>query len=472
MWKFIDETLKSFRECFSREAAFKWFVIIVFGLMLRSDHLGVTSIIRELGINPSHYENILHFFKAKSWKIENIIRCWAKIIVKSGLIQRIYGKPVLMGDGVKESKEGRKMPCVKKLCQESENSSKDSYIHGHLFGSIGILLSTPKKWFCTLLSIRLHDGNSIISEWKGDELAKESHVARIVREACQLASYIGESCRLTLDRYYLTINALETLRKFGHGMVTIITRAKKNAVAYEKPVRKPGRGQPPKKGASIKLIDLFSSRAGDFTKTKAYMYGKMQEVEFFVIDLLWGNGLYFPLRFVLVKYQGKYSILASTDLTLSGTAIIELYAFRFRIESSFRELKQVIAAFAYRFWTHSMPKLNRFAKNKVMEQKLEAISDERQKSKIIDTFNAIEGFAMFAVIALGIIQMVALRFYQTINASAFRWIKTIRSDVPSEATTADFIRKSFNSTLHFSSDLCVNHFIQDVQSNTYAETTA
>jgi len=470
MWKFIDDTLKSFRECFSREAAFVWFVLIVFGLMLRSEHLGVTSIIRELSINPKHYESILHFFKADSWKIENIIKCWVKIIAKSGLLHEVHGQPLLIGDGVKSGKEGRKMPCVKKLHQESENSSKGSYIHGHMFGSIGVLLGNSKKFFCTLLSMRLHDGNSIISEWKGDKLAKESHVSRLVREANRIAEIIDKPCRIALDRYYLSINALTALGT--DGLVQIVTKAKKNAVAYEHPVRKPGRGQPPKKGATVKLLDLFSTRANDFTKATLNIYGKMQDAEFLVVDLLWGLTLYKELRFVLVKYQGKTSILVSTDLTLSGEAVIEIYAFRFKIESAFRELKQVIAGFAYRFWTRSMPKLSRFAKNEVMEQKLEAITDTHQKEKIIETFNAIEGFAMFAVIALGIIQMVALQFHHTINSSAFRWLKTVRSDIPSEATTADFLRKSFNTTFHFSPDLCVNRFIREVQSDTDGSSAA
>ena len=467
MWKLIDETLKSFRECFSREAAFKWFVIIVVGLMLRSDHMGVTSIVRELGLKPAYYESILHLFKASSWRIESIICHWVKIVAKSGLMHRVHGKPLMIGDGVKTSKEGRKMPCVKKLCQESENSSKASYIHGHMFGSIGILLGTPKKFFCTLLSMRIHDGNSIISEWKEDELAKESHVVRLVHEACQLAAQIGESCRLALDRYYLTVNALETLQNFGNGMVSIVTKAKKNAVAYDKPVRKPGRGQPPKKGANVKLLDLFSTRADAFTKAKVTIYGKEQDIEFFVTDLLWGKKLYQELRFVLVKYHGICSILVSTDRSLSGEAIIEIYAFRFKIESAFRELKQVIAGFAYHFWSLSMPKLSRFAKNEVMLKNLESISDKRLKTKIMDTFNAIEGFAMFALIALGLIQIIALRFHHTLNASAFRWLRTVRSDIPSEATTADFLRKSFSYSFHFSPDLCVNHFIREAQSDTF-----
>jgi len=456
-----------FRECFNREASFKWFAIVVIGLMVRNDHIGVTSIIRELGINPHQYESMLHFFRSSSWKLSKLIGTWTKIVGTSGLMYRAYEKPLLVGDGVAQAKEGRKMPGVKKLAQESENSSKPRYIHGHMFGAIGILLGTPKKFFCTLLSLRLHDSNSVISEWAGDELAKESHVVRLIREACAAAEQIGESCRIALDRYYLTVNALAALEQFGKGMLNIITKAKKNAVAYEKPVRKVGRGQPPKKGATIKLIDLFHTKSAEFRKAKVSIYGKVEEVEFLVTDLLWGKKLYRELRFVLVKYQGKFSVLASTDLTLSGEAIIEIYAFRFKIESAFRELKQVIAGFAYRFWSAYLPRLDRFAKNQQTDAKVAAIDCKHKKSKIISAFNAIEGFAMFAVIACGILQMTALQFHKVISTSAFRWLRTTRSQIPSEATTAHFLAKTIFNTFHFSSDLPINRFIRDAQSGTH-----
>ena len=128
MWENINNTLMKFRECFSRESTFKWFVIVVIGLMIRSDHLGVTSIIRELGINPNHYESMIHFFRSTSWKLSKVIKTWTAIVQTSGLLYRVHNSPLLIGDGVDQSKEGRKMPGVKKLAQESDNSSKPRYI--------------------------------------------------------------------------------------------------------------------------------------------------------------------------------------------------------------------------------------------------------------------------------------------------------------------------------------------------------
>lgn len=52
MLKFISEILLSFSSCFSRKAAFEWFIVIVVGFMVRSDLLGITSVIRDLALNP------------------------------------------------------------------------------------------------------------------------------------------------------------------------------------------------------------------------------------------------------------------------------------------------------------------------------------------------------------------------------------------------------------------------------------
>ena len=64
MLKFIEKKLSSFKSCFSRTAAYRWFVVIVIGLMTRTDFLGVTSIIRCLGLHPDRYESLLHFFRS------------------------------------------------------------------------------------------------------------------------------------------------------------------------------------------------------------------------------------------------------------------------------------------------------------------------------------------------------------------------------------------------------------------------
>ena len=47
------------------------------------------------------------------------------------------------------------------------------------------------------------------------------------------------------------------------------------------------------------------------------MYGRMEEVEYCHRVLLWDKGLYMPLLFVLVKWNGRTAIYVSTDLEAS-----------------------------------------------------------------------------------------------------------------------------------------------------------
>ncbi|MBY7142477.1 hypothetical protein KFZ56_05160 [Virgibacillus sp. NKC19-3] len=84
------------------------------------------------------------------------------------------------------------------------------------------------------------------------------------------------------------------------------------------------------------------------------------------------------LRFVLVRYGERSAILVSTDQALAATDIIELYGHRFKIESTFREMKQIIDGLGYHFWSKSMPKLNRYLK-KGEAHPLERVTDTKDQ---------------------------------------------------------------------------------------------
>lgn len=65
MLKLIDGILQQFRICFKREETFGWFIVIVAGMLLRTEMRGITTIIGCLGLEPNCYEAILHFFRSK-----------------------------------------------------------------------------------------------------------------------------------------------------------------------------------------------------------------------------------------------------------------------------------------------------------------------------------------------------------------------------------------------------------------------
>jgi hypothetical protein len=141
----ISRILLKFRGCFSRQAAFDWFVIVIIGFIVRIDHYGVSSFVRWLCIKPSRYTSLLSFFRASSWQLKDIMQRWWQIVLACCPLIEIDGRLLLAGDGIKISKEAEKMPGVKRLHQESDNSGKATYIYGHHHGVIGILAGWVKK---------------------------------------------------------------------------------------------------------------------------------------------------------------------------------------------------------------------------------------------------------------------------------------------------------------------------------------
>ena len=119
------------------------------------------------------------------------------------------------------------MSGVKKLFQESESSAKSEFIHGHMFGGLGILAGSVRSWACIPLSMRLQ----VAREWEGACVSVASHVVQMVEDAYHAARTFGDSL-LLLDRYFLMVPALEKMKDLndsGSVRMEIATKAKSPA---------------------------------------------------------------------------------------------------------------------------------------------------------------------------------------------------------------------------------------------------
>ncbi|MBQ6344154.1 MAG: hypothetical protein IJI41_13605 [Anaerolineaceae bacterium] len=468
MFPLLENYLKEFRSCFTREATFKWFVIIVIGFMQRSDRLGITSVIRVLCLDGNVYECMRNFFYSAGWTIEDIRSKWYALVNASGLVYRIHGRTVLAGDGVKQSKEARYMPGVKKMVQESEDSSKAQFIFGHLFGTVGVVLGKQVGSLCLPLKMNIQDGLHSAASWEESTISAESHVIQMIESGFETAKSFGKSVIL-LDRYFLTVPALQRLSLLNASfasedtLLEIVSKAKSNCVAYRKPesLSRPCRGRPRKKGEAIHLRDLWKDLS-KFQSAVLPVYGKDSEVRFYSCDMLWGKKIYRELRFVLAEYNGMRSILVSTDLTLSPEEIISLYALRFKIENCFREFKQQFGGFAYHFWTKKLPKLNHFKKNADPDP-LDAVSDARDRKLILSKVKAIEGFVLLSTIAMGLTQIISLSQGIEGELQNYRYLRTQPRLRISEASVMDSLRKSFFAFMLQHPDSFITRYIREKQ---------
>ena len=241
MIKLLDSALLSFKGCFTRSAAFRWFVSLVVGMMIREDKLGVTSVIRALGLMPK-YEALIGYFRSDSWNLRSMENSWATYI-KGNVpdILKVDDAAILTGDSIKIAKEGKRMAGVKRMHQDSENTSKAEYINGQLFGCVGVLAGNGDKTYCIPLACEMQDGIKEIMSW--DEIIRQgSQTVEMISLAHRISKIYPKSI-LLLDRYYLSVPALERLDALnadGGGLRAIIM-AKSNVTAYELPeARKPG----------------------------------------------------------------------------------------------------------------------------------------------------------------------------------------------------------------------------------------
>ena len=116
-----------------------------------------TAYLNAVGLTQHYYTQALHWFHSKAWSVPKLSLPWHEWLVTHPKVHRLKGQPVYVGDGIKVSKEGKKMPAVKKLHQESENVTKPEWIRGHYFGAITLLLEAGSCSFAVPVTFELQD---------------------------------------------------------------------------------------------------------------------------------------------------------------------------------------------------------------------------------------------------------------------------------------------------------------------------
>ena len=144
-WWFLVYALRS--AC-ARTQTFLWMSLCLAGMTTRKDLLGVTSIVRALGLEPVCYDRLLDFFHSPALDLYKLSSAWCALVFRvHPAIVRVNGRPVLAGDGIKVAKAGKKMHAVKKLHQQSDSNTKPEYIFGHSCQAIALLTNALASVF-------------------------------------------------------------------------------------------------------------------------------------------------------------------------------------------------------------------------------------------------------------------------------------------------------------------------------------
>jgi hypothetical protein len=442
MLAYIYQALGSFRGLFSRSSTWLLFCMVVLGFIGSVDIIGVSSFCRFWGVGENVYNSFINFFRSSAWSMDALILYWTTFVISQNEAVKIQGRVVLHGDHTSVPKDGRRMPGVVTLKQDSETQSKPSYFRGHFWGAISMLVGTVTAPFSLPLNLRLHQGSIHIGQGTKNEKNPDTLGVRIVQMALDFAIEHDLPCVLVLDAFFS--NAAVFLRassvwsiKLKQPLVTLIVKAKKSYVAYfeAEQSKERGPGRPPKYGQKVKLMELFD-HTHLFSKTMCQVYGTVEEVSIATFDLLWkptGS----LIRFVLAVTSHGPIVLMCSDLTQDPCAALRLYCTRIRIEVMFDVLKNLIMAFCYRFWSKLMPRHSRKPKkNKTLKK---PAKDALPTVK--SCWEACERFVMLGAIAQGLLQLISLKFRNSIWSQSDSFLRTQSRSLPSERTVKQVIAR-------------------------------
>jgi len=254
---------------------------------------------------------------------------------------------------------------------KAHNNRKEKMIWGNCWVCFGLLFRFGNKWLFFPISALLYVREKYVK------------IASDFKTKLELGVQIIESLELP-DHIHLIVATdgfygpkKNFARKLLAKGVDIVSRLRIDAAIYELPIEKKlrKRGRPRKYGERLHIRDIAEDD-NLFSDVEALIYGKKRIVRA-VSKIIMIRGWDKPVRIVITKDVHKNPVvLFSTDITLYPARILEIYSARWKIELSFRELKQFWKMADYRvrnkegmtrhvtlcFVAHSMLLLQHFTK--------------------------------------------------------------------------------------------------------------
>ena len=430
LWMHWWNAIWRLRPAFSRLQTFLWFAIAVAGFAVRTDMLGVTSIVRALNLDARCYNALIDCFHSSAVKLDRLTALWTQLVLRLfPQPLRVNGRCVLVGDGIKIPKCGRKMPAVKLLHQQSEANTKPEYITGHSLQAVSLLVQAASSFFAVPLAVRIHEG--LVWSNRDRRTLLDKMLALLGIAAVEQPFYF------VADAYYATHKIVAGLLKQNNHL---LTRMKSNAVAYtayqQRGPRK--RGRPRVYGSKIKLSSLWQA-SSDFQPAPSPVYGENKVIiQYRVRDLLWRPAGRL-VRFVAVIHPTRGAcLLMCTDTSLDAIDIIRLYGLRFKIEHTFKQ-----ASTPDRFLHLPFLDVQHEAAAPQQRQSASPSHSLEHRNDVKRKLHAYHVFIRAGIICQGLLQYLAVAHPRLVWSSFGSWLRTIRPGIPpSELVVVTALRQS------------------------------
>lgn len=436
IWEEAIPIFESLRPAFKNVLTFYWAIVVMMAFAVGvGPQGGLTEIMRILSFDVHSYTSLAGFFSSSAILVNKIPSLLINTFIPLIDVVKVGEYTLFAIDEIKIGKEGRKMPGVKLTHQSSDNNSKSEFIMGHTIMCIALVV---KGKLGNVVAMPIL--GKILGGIKNSPNDKITFVEKTILEIKNLLSQVKSGFEKTIfvaDALYCIRSFIKPLVVIG---VNVISRVKSNAVAYypAPSTTEVKRGRKKIYGEKVKLSTIFKLK-NKFTKVLSPIPGETCNILYYAIELIpsW-LGMKVKFLFVIHPKRGKI-ILLCTNTILDNMSIYLAYYFRFQIELTFKNLKYIIGAFSYHFWSKAMVKIKRKSRGIFLHK-----STSEYKTAIINKINTYHVYIALAFCGCCINQFVAASHPDLVWKNFKGWLRTINRNLsPSIEVTSNALGNSY-----------------------------
>lgn len=263
------------------------------------------------------------------------------------------GRLVLALDDCINPKTGKRIFGCATFFDHAAKANQSHYPWAQNVVVLGLLNQIKGRWACLPLAARFYlpaktVAQQAVNALKGNQVIPfQTKLDQAAKMLAEVAAFFTNGVILVVcDNWFGNDGLLRPARAKIGARVHLLSRLRSNTSlrAMPQPTIQPKRGRPAKYG--VRLGSTAQIAAMHRQTAQAYVvhtYGKHRTVQAHS-DLVMLPSLRCQVRVVWVYRTTQWVALFTTDLSLSVEEIIELYAARWKIEASFKELKQELGS--------------------------------------------------------------------------------------------------------------------------------
>jgi hypothetical protein len=292
-------------------------------IMARSGH--ITQALLQIG-HSKHFTTYYWLLEKAKWSWLAVSKQLITLILKFFPRQEWN----LIVDDFICPRSSKKAPHVKYHFDHSQKPNRPQFLWGQQWLAVGLSLSWGKMVAALPLVLRLH-------KHKGNSTKLTGAVA-IIRTILPLFKKSQtQTLRVLVDAWFMKANFILPLVKRG---IKVIGQVRKDTALFLMPenTTSSSRGRPRKYGSRIteQLIEKMP-----IAIVNVITYGSVKQIKYRYIKCLarFLNGLPVIALWCQLPDQSNWTLIITTDLSLTPERIIKLYGRRWKIEPMFNEIK-------------------------------------------------------------------------------------------------------------------------------------